>query len=129
LAGGVAGDAAEATEGGAVATGSSAYVGDVTPGNNVPGVQTGGYTSAGTDTRGITEKAADAITGDRVDDKTGGVAGTGYDNNIGSLGNNVPGIQTGGVNADGTPDTRGITEKAADVITGDRVDDKTGRHV
>jgi hypothetical protein len=31
--------------------------------------------------------------------------------------------------ADGTPDTRGITEKAADAITGDRTDDKTGRTV
>ncbi|MEO7714949.1 MAG: hypothetical protein ABIY70_01995 [Capsulimonas sp.] len=42
-------------------------------------------------------------------------------------GNGVPGIQTGGVDADGTPDTRGITEKAADAITGDRTDDKTGK--
>jgi hypothetical protein len=35
-------------------------------------VQTGGYTTAGPDTRGVTEKAADAITGDHTDDKTGG---------------------------------------------------------
>jgi hypothetical protein len=41
-------------------------------GNDVPGVQTGGVTTQGADTRGITEKAADAITGDRTDDKTGG---------------------------------------------------------
>jgi hypothetical protein len=45
---------------------------DVIPGNNVPGVQTGGYTTAGPDTRGVTEKAADAITNDNRDDKTGG---------------------------------------------------------
>ena len=41
-------------------------------GNDTPGVQTGGTTSAGADTRGISEKTADAITGDRTDDKTGG---------------------------------------------------------
>ena len=43
-----------------------------TPGNDVPGVQTGGVTTAGADTRGIMEKTADAVTGDHVDDKTGG---------------------------------------------------------
>ena len=42
------------------------------PGNAVPGVQTGGTTTAGADTRGIMEKTADAVTGDRTDDKTGG---------------------------------------------------------
>ena len=44
-------------------------------------------------------------------------------------GNKVPGIQTGGHDIDGTPDTRGITEKAADAVTGDRIDDKTGKPV
>jgi hypothetical protein len=44
-------------------------------------------------------------------------------------GNDVPGIQTGGRAADGTPDTRGITEKASDLATGDRTDDKTGKPV
>ncbi len=44
-------------------------------------------------------------------------------------GNGVPGIQTGGRAIDGTPDTRGISEKAADAITGDHVDDKTGKIV
>jgi hypothetical protein len=39
------------------------------------------------------------------------------------------GIRTGGYDSDGTPDTRGITEKAADAITGDRIDDKTGKPV
>ena len=52
---------------------SGAAYGVTHPGNDVPGVQTGGVTTAGSDTRGITEKAADAITGDRVDDKTGGI--------------------------------------------------------
>jgi len=44
---------------------------------------------------------------------------------------NVPGIQTGGraVDGSGAPDTRGLMEKTADTLTGDRVDDKTGRPV
>ena len=44
-------------------------------------------------------------------------------------GNKVPGIQTGGHDIDGTPDSRGITEKVADAVTGDRLDDKTGKPV
>lgn len=44
-------------------------------------------------------------------------------------GNNVPGVQTGGHATDGTPDTRGVMEKTADAVTGDRTDDKTGRTV
>jgi len=44
-------------------------------------------------------------------------------------GNRVPGIQTGGHDADGTPDTRGVTEKVADAVTGDRIDDKTGKPI
>lgn len=43
------------------------------PGNNVPGVQTGGVTTAGADSRGIMEKTADVVTGDNRDDKTGGL--------------------------------------------------------
>jgi len=31
--------------------------------------------------------------------------------------------------ADGTPDTRGMGEKIADAVTGDRIDDKTGKVV
>ena len=46
-----------------------------------------------------------------------------------SPGNEVPGVQTGGHAVNGTPDTRGVTEKAADALTGDRVDDKTGKVV
>jgi hypothetical protein len=42
---------------------------------------------------------------------------------------NIPSIQTGGRAADGTPDTRGIREKVADAVTGDRIDDKTGKVV
>jgi hypothetical protein len=39
------------------------------------------------------------------------------------------GIQTGGYDIDSTPDTRGIMEKTTDAITGDRIDDKTGKPV
>ena len=66
---------------------------------------------------------------------TGGASGTmGYQNpattNYGTgIGNDIPGIQTGGLNNDGTPDTRGVTEKVADAVTGDRYDDKTGSRI
>ncbi|GEM_PF-1055703 len=43
--------------------------------------------------------------------------------------NDKPGVQTGGHATDGTPDTRGILEKAADTVTGDHTDDKTGKTV
>lgn len=43
--------------------------------------------------------------------------------------NSTPGVQTGGHAVDGSPDTRGVTEKAADFVTGDHVDDKTGKPV
>lgn len=46
-----------------------------------------------------------------------------------TVGNNVPGVQTGGHAIDGTPDTRGIMEKTADAATGDHLDDKTGKVV
>ncbi len=45
------------------------------------------------------------------------------------IGNGVPGVQTGGRAVDGTPDTRGISEKVADAVTGDPIDDKTGKPV
>lgn len=44
-------------------------------------------------------------------------------------GNPMPGVQTGGTAIDGTPDTRGLSEKAADAITGDKFDDKTGKRI
>jgi len=48
---------------------------------------------------------------------------------MGGAEGSVPGIQTGGHALDGTPDTRGIMEKTADTLTGDRIDDKTGKVV
>jgi len=155
LAGGVAGDAAEAADDTNVGAARTSYD---SVGNDVPGIQTGGVTTAGQDTRGLAEKAADALTGDHTDDKTGGTVysegttnaadavrnaahntGAAVSNvahNTGAAisnaahdvahpGNNVPGVQTGGVTTAGA-DTRGVSEKAADALTGDRVDDKTG---
>jgi hypothetical protein len=69
----------------------------------------------------------------------GSVAYSGYDNTsyvapayrerYHDVGNGIPGIQTGGRATDGTPDTRGMMEKTADAVTGDRIDDKTGKVV
>ena len=44
---------------------------------------------------------------------------------------NIPGVQTGGhaIDGSGIPDTRGILEKTADTLTGNRIDDKTGRPI
>jgi len=50
-------------------------------------------------------------------------------NDVDLPGNRVPGVQTGGYAKDGTPDSRGMMEKTADVLTGDRTDDKTGKRV
>jgi hypothetical protein len=129
------------------------------PGNGIPGIQTGGYDINGhPDTRGIGEKTADVLTGDRIDDKTGqpvvggyntgtavsGAYGTGtgtgtaYNtdpdgttgvNKLEELGETTPSIKTGGYANDGTPDTRGVGEKVVDAVTGDTVDDKTGKVV
>jgi len=99
--------------------------------NGIPGVQTGGRAVDGTqDTRGIWEKTADTLTGDRTDDKTGKpVAKNPIVDATAApvIDNGVPGVQTGGRNADGSTDTRGIMEKTADTLTGDNVDDKTGK--
>ena len=61
-------------EGGVTGMHESGVTADRLHGNDVPGVQTGGVTTTGADTRGIMEKTADVITGDNVDDKTGGRA-------------------------------------------------------
>jgi hypothetical protein len=55
-------------------------------------------------------------------------SGTAYAPTAG-VGNGVLGIQTGGHDIDGSPDTRGIWEKTADAVTSDNIDDKTGEPV
>jgi hypothetical protein len=70
-----------------------------------------------------------------ADERAAGTYGTSYDRtgyadtDVDMPGNDMPGIQTGGRAADGSPDTRGVSEKVADTFTGDRVDDKTGRRI
>jgi len=118
------------------------YTTPSTVGNGMPGIQTGGHDIDGTpDTRGIGEKIADTVTGDNIDDKTGkpvardtwrsdtNAVRNSWDNSATTVGNGVPGVQTGGWANDGTPDTRGVSEKVADAVTGDNVDDKTGKVV
>ncbi len=117
--------------------------------NGLPGVQTGGRANDGTmDTRGVSEKVADAVTGDTLDDKTGKpvlhsdrpmatgmtsptYTGTGYTGTgvAPVIDNGLPGVQTGGRANDGTMDTRGVSEKVSDAVTGDTLDDKTGKVV
>ncbi len=48
---------------------------------------------------------------------------------VAAPGNGIPGIQTGGHTVDGTIDTRGVAEKTADAVTGNAIDDKTGKRV
>ncbi len=74
----------------------------------------------------------DTITG--IGQHTGRVVGNTAENvkddvNNALPGNKVPGIQTGGHDIDGTRDSRGITEKVADTLTGDNIDDKKGTPV
>ncbi|HLJ57307.1 MAG TPA: hypothetical protein VKT77_19880 [Chthonomonadaceae bacterium] len=54
------------------------------------------------------------------------------DDTVSGIGDDVShrsGLRTGGTDIDGTPDTRGVSEKVADAVTGDRIDDKTGKVV
>jgi len=74
------------------------------------------YTTPGLATGAISDTRSDV-------DTNAGV------NRMQTLGENVPSIKTGGYANDGTPDTRGVAEKAADAVTGDAVDDKTGKVV
>jgi hypothetical protein len=75
----------------------------------------------------------DNVSGDRIlaDGTVVSATPTNYGatSDYNTVGNDIPGVQTGGYAADGTPDTRGITEKAADAVTGDRRDDNTGKIV
>lgn len=83
-------------------------------------------TTAYDDTRGTT--AYDDTYGTTAYPGTVGYQGADLVN--GPLGGNqMPGIQTGGTAVDGTPDTRGMSEKAADALTGDKFDDKTGKRI
>ena len=85
---------------GAIASGAAvAAVDQVDNDNTITGIGSGA-------TRDVGDQASDLTRGD-------------------GIGNDTPGVQTGGVTTAGQ-DTRGISEKTADTITGDRTDDKTG---
>lgn len=119
---GAAGGAATGAVAGAVAGPVGAVAGAV-----IGGV-VGGLASAGAVHEVDKVDDDDTITG--IGQHTGRearVAANKVDNAL--PGNKIPGIQTGGHDIDGTPDTRGITEKIADKVTGDRIDDKTGKPV
>ncbi len=62
-------------------------------------------------------------------DQTARNFSNGTTNGVNSMENGNSGMQTGGHVADGTPDTRGVTEKIADTVTRDNIDDKTGKPV
>ncbi len=90
------------------------------------------YSSTGTYGTPVTSENDDFGTRRVAQDINTGSFGTGdasRDNWDAPFDNGTPGVQTGGVNADGSPDTRGVMEKTADSVTGDDYDDKTGRPV
>lgn len=96
----------------------------------VIGAVVGGVAGAGLS--GAAVAAVDRVDNDNTISGVGG--GVNYDNRpaVGAapvIDNGIPGVQTGGRAVDGTMDTRGITEKVADTLTGDHIDDKTGKPV
>ena len=90
--------------------------------SNVPSSNAGDLGASDNDNFGARRVAQDFNTNTDMGDPS-------RDNWDASIDNGVPGVQTGGVNADGSPDTRGIMEKTADTVTGDDIDDKTGKPV
>lgn len=106
------------------------------PVGSVVGAVAGGLAGAGAS--GAAVSAVDRVDNDNTvsglgdgatRDVSHDVNSTVTDANATTLGNGVPGVQTGGTALDGTPDTRGLSEKAADAITGDKYDDNTGKRV
>ena len=91
--------------------------------------------TAGSIASGAAVDAVDSIDNDNTITGIGGGATTDADTNLRESGmtadrlhmpgNDMPGVQTGGMTTAGA-DTRGVMEKTADAITGDRTDDKTG---
>jgi hypothetical protein len=93
------------------------------PVGTVVGAVVGGV--AGAAASGAAVAAVDKHDGDDSD-----MVHTGVGSHVEPVaGNGIPGVQTGGHAVDGTPDTRGIMEKTADAVTGDNIDDKTGKRV
>jgi hypothetical protein len=99
----------------------------VGPGGAVIGAVVGGI--AGALGSGAAVAAVDRVDNDNTVSGIGDGATTHGDVAVGTPGNGIPGVQTGGHAVDGTIDTRGLTEKTADAVTGDTIDDKTGKRV
>ncbi len=105
-----------ATLGGAGGAVTGAIAGSVAgPVGTLAGAVIGGI--AGAAASGAAVAAVDRV--DNDDTVTG----------LGAHASRRDGVQTGGHAVDGTPDTRGISEKVADAVTGDPIDDKTGKPV
>jgi len=106
-----------------VTTADTTYT-DTTPvvGTGIGTTVTPAGTGYGTGTVGA--GGVGVATGINTDpDSTAGV------NRLEELGETTPSLKTGGIANDGTPDTRGIGEKTVDALTGDTIDDKTGKRV
>ena len=99
------------------------------PVGTVVGAVVGGV--AGAVGSGAAVAAVDRVDNDNTITGIGGGATTDVENVATTpvIDNGIPGVQTGGYANDGTPDTRGVGEKVADAVTGDAVDDKTGKVV
>lgn len=121
LAGGPVGAVIGAIAGGAASGAGVAAVDRVDNDNTVTGLGHGATGSIGDAARSDVHAVGTTMGNDAH------TVGTGVANAV--PGNRVPGVQTGGQDIDGAPDTRGITEKMADAVTGDRTDDKTGKPV
>lgn len=97
------------------------------PVGTVVGAVVGGV--AGAAGSGAAVGAVDQVDNDNTVTGLGDGATRDVNRAVDTPGNGVPGVQTGGHAVDGTPDTRGVMEKIADAVTGDRIDDKTGKVV
>ena len=100
------------------------------PGGALLGAVIGGV--AGAVASGAAVAAVDTVDGDEPQDGAHPIVNDGYPVAHGAepmIDNGIPGVQTGGHAVDGTMDTRGMAEKTADAITGDPIDDKTGKRI
>ncbi len=121
LTGGAAGDATEAVDNTAA---DNNYAGDAFRAGAVPGVNPILSSTPMTDYRGVdTGLTSVGATDTNADQASIGALGTAGVR----LGNDVPGVQTGGLTTQGE-DLRGISENA-DLLTGDDRDDKTAGRV
>lgn len=136
LAGGPVGAVIGAIAGGAASAAGVAAVDKVDNDNTISGVSSG----VTTDTGNVVSSGVHSAAGTVSDTAhTVGNVASNTAHNVGAtaagignqpvIDNGVPGVQTGGRANDGTPDTRGVSEKISDALTGDTMDDKTGKTV